>query len=73
MLENDGFDGDFPNLAKKLSHRSPESLRYLVEYLLSERATMEWEAEVDSKIDNLYGTYQSILKEKHWWQMLPMC
>ena len=24
---------------------------------------MEWEAEVDSKIDNLYGTYQSILNE----------
>jgi len=61
-LENGGFDGDFLNLAKKL-HRSPESLRYLVERLLSARPVIEWEVELNSKIDQLYGVYQSILSE----------
>jgi hypothetical protein len=61
-LENGGFDGDFLNLAKKL-YRSPESLRYLVERLLSARPVIEWEVELNSKIDQLYGVYQSILSE----------
>lgn len=61
-LENGGFDGDFLNLAKKL-HRSSESLRYLVDRLLSARPVIEWEVELNAKIDQLYGVYQSILSE----------
>jgi hypothetical protein len=59
ILENSGFNSDFSHLASQLDNRSMESVRYLVDYLLSNRVKIEWELDLDSKIDQLLDIYPS--------------
>ncbi len=55
ILETDGFDGDFANLAAKLPNQTVDSIRYLITQCEEDREKPNWEVILDSKIEELRG------------------
>lgn len=60
ILENDGLDGDFQNLSKKVDKRSPDSFRFLVIKLENKREILNWVSSLNSKIEPLRAKEESL-------------
>jgi hypothetical protein len=71
-LENFGFDSDFSHLASRLKNRSVDSLRYLIDNLMKSREIMEWELNLESKIDQLLHFYPASFLTRNFYLVLKL-